>query len=154
MGKHAKPYRGHKTKVYQVVEFAKKKGNHYANSSSVLLLIFEYRMESPLSDSIVFKCKNGKLVASEEVCRKIDFLAALLNSGMKESVTGVVSLPDVSKEALELILSFVSLNRPSNSSTSFFLPASLLPLYDLLNAARFCLEKDLEARASESWSYF
>jgi hypothetical protein len=111
-------------------------------------------MESPLSDSIVFKCKNGKVVASEEVCRKIDFLDAVLNSGMKESVTGVVSLPDVTKEALELILSFVSLNRPSNSSTSFFLPASLLPLYDLLNAARFCLEKDLEARASESWSYF
>jgi hypothetical protein len=116
-------------------------------NSTEILIYLRCGMES--ADSIVVDCKNGQLVASKEVCRKIDFFNALLNSGLKESASGVVALADVTKEALGLILLFVSLNRPPKSSTSSFLPDSLLPLSDLLYAARFCLEKDLEARTLE-----
>ncbi len=91
--------------------------------------------------SIVVVCEDGELIAKEEVCLKNEYFKTMLNSGMKESFAGRVQL-NVRKEALELILTYVMLNRPQNFDS---LPIGLSKLSHVAHAATYLLEKELAA---------
>lgn len=63
--------------------------------------------------SVLLHCKDGDVTATEEVCSQIEFFQSLLRSNMKEAHSHEVSLSLLYKEAVELVLTFVRLQRPA-----------------------------------------
>jgi ankyrin repeat protein len=88
--------------------------------------------------------QDGQISSTEAVCSQVEFLKAMLRSGMRESQNGEVRLPDVAKGPLELVLSFAAQGRPK----TFALPEKLAELEELIIASQFMLEKEVCALAA------